>query len=541
MKLNDTEKNALKAVEHLLSEINARVSSKGLKEEMVLHPDFPSVASISDALTEWQIPNMAVRLPAHQLKEIPLPSLAYVNVRGGILAPLKSINQDIVEWFDTENGWQKDTLSQFEAKWDGLTLLLEPNERSGEEHYSKRIVEQYFSKARAPFLILGTVICLGIIFVLNWNSISPNVFSVNLLIGVKLLGMIVSGLILLQSLDTHNPFLQNICQLSNKSNCNSILQSKASRITEWLSWSDVGFVYFSGGFLYLTIALVSGNNVLVSNLYLLSLAAVPYTVYSVWYQRFVARQWCLLCMSIQCLIWVEFVIVLVHFNELNLVWNGVSIGLLVVSFLIPILIWVLVKKPLTESTQLFEVQRQLQKVKFDENYVRATFRVQTKMPPIFDGMHSPTIGNTEALHTLTVVTNPLCGPCSKLHREIDQFIETNTNFNCQFIFLGPPKAWIIAYFFLSTTIDDRRKLMETWYSNIQQNAQSWINSQKKDVDYDYTNEQIVMHSTWCELAGVAGTPTVYVDGIKLPQAFNIRDLKRISQYLSTPIKNSIAM
>lgn len=268
----------MQAVEYLLWATKVKVSSVGLKEDMIMHPDFPSVASISDALSEWQVSNMAVHLNSAQLKEIPLPALAYLRVKGGILAPLKSVTRDTVEWLDTKNGWQKDSLFDFEQKWNGITLLLEPNEKSGEDHYAERSKEKFVHNARTPFLILGTAICLVIILGLNWNIIQAASSPVSLLLSLKLIGTMVGGLLLWQSLDADNPFLQNICQLSSQCNCNGILQSKASKVTSWLSWSEVGFTYFAGGFLALRFALTSGNVSLVAYLALLSLVALPYTV-----------------------------------------------------------------------------------------------------------------------------------------------------------------------------------------------------------------------------------------------------------------------
>jgi uncharacterized membrane protein len=532
MRLNPTEKNALEAVEYLLWTSKVKVSSIGLKEDMVMHPDFPSMTSVSDALKEWQVPNMAVRLQAAQLKEIPLPSLVYLNLRGGILATIKSVTNDTVEWLDTKRGWQKESLLDFEKKWNGVTLLLEPNEKSGEVGYSEKIKGQFVNNARTPFLILGTVFCLVIIFGLNWSTFQSVNSVVRLLLGTKFLGIIIGGILLWQSLDADNPFLQNICRLSSQSNCNGILQSNASKITSWLSWSEVGAIYFSGGFLALLFALLTENFSLLPYLSLLSLAALPYTLYSIWYQRYVAKEWCILCMLVQVMLWAESAIVLTHFSEFERVWSIIPLTLMVLAFLIPTLILTLVKKPLAESSQLFDVQRELQRVKFSENYIKAAFNNQSKMPPIFEGMQTAEIGDLAAPHVLTIITNPLCGPCSRLHREINQLLESDSNIRCQFVFLGPTEVWQIAVNFLNPTITNRKELMESWYDNVQQEAEKWIATHKKASSPDEVYQQSTLHTRWCELAGITGTPAVYINGVKLPTAFKIRDIKSIVPLLN---------
>lgn len=532
MKLNPTEKNALQAVEYLLWMMKIKVSSQGIREELVMHPDFPSMASVSDAFATWQVPNMAVRIQTSQLKEIPLPALVYLNLRGGVLAPVKSITPDTVEWLDTKKGWQKDSIFDFQEDWNGVILLLEPNDQSGEERYSERSKGQFIHNARTPFLILGAAICLSITLSLNGNMLPSLGLWFSFLLGIKTIGMLVAGILLWQSLDADNPFLQNICQLGNQSNCNSILQSKASKITPWLSWSEVGFIYFAGGVLALILASLSSDLSLVTHLFLFSLAALPYTCYSVWYQAFVAKEWCILCMLVQALLWIESAIIITHFNSLQWIWSREILTLLMLAFLIPTLIWILVKKPFTESVQLFEIQRELQKVKFNEDYIQATFNNQTKMPPIFEDMQTAAIGNPDAPHVLTVVTNPLCGPCSRLHGEINQLIESHNNFQCEFVFLGSQKALQIAAILLASNQTDRKDIMESWYSNIYQSQEMWIKNQNVNIKPEEMMAQFRLHGRWCELAGIIGTPTMYINGVKLPTAFRIRDLNRVMPLLT---------
>jgi hypothetical protein len=527
MKLNSSEKNALQAVEYLLWASKVNVSAIGLKEELCLHPDFPSMASVSDALSEWQVSNIATRLQTAQLKEVPLPALAYLKIKGGILAPIKSVNSETIEWLDTQNGWQKDSITNFEQKWDGVTLLLEPDNQSGEIDYAVKSKKQFIGNVRIPFLILGSVLCIALILAMYWNTFQSAGSYFGLSLSLKFAGMVLGGLLLWQSLDADNVFLQNICHFSNKNNCNSILQSQASKITSWLSWSEVGFIYFSGGFLVLLFGIISNNLFVSTWLAVFSLLSLPYTIYSIWYQRSIARQWCTLCMAVQLLLWTEAALVIFNYEAYKVSSNTETLLLAAIAFIIPALIWVLVKKPLAEAKQLFDLQKELQKVKFSEDYIQSAFSNQPQMPPVFSDMYTAKLGNPSASNMLTIVTNPLCGPCSRLHHEINKFLETNANIQCQYIFLGPPKALQIASIFLDPHLSDKKELMDSWYQNIQQDSMKWINNHEASIENNNITEQFQIHSRWCDLAGITGTPTVFINGIKLPTAFKIKDLKRI--------------
>jgi hypothetical protein len=57
------EKNAIDALDMLLKLSKVRVTRRTLKEKLWQHPDFPSLASLSDVLDEFKTPNLAIHLP----------------------------------------------------------------------------------------------------------------------------------------------------------------------------------------------------------------------------------------------------------------------------------------------------------------------------------------------------------------------------------------------------------------------------------------------------------------------------------------------
>ncbi|UTA67901.1 hypothetical protein [Emticicia sp. 21SJ11W-3] len=71
--------------------------------------------------------------------------------------------------------------------------------------------------------------------------------------------------------------------------------------------------------------------------------------------------------------------------------------------------------------------------------------------------------------------------------------------------------------------------------NEELNIEKWevklgINENKK------TRSLIEQHKVWCELARITkikGTPTMYLDGLKIPEIYRLKDLKGILKYLPT--------
>ena len=102
-------KNALDATKALLDFSKVPATKLGLREALWQHPDFPSLNALSDVLNDFQVPNLSTRLTPDRLHEIPLPALTYLNIDGGMFAPIRNVNGS-VEWLHTQRGWQKESL-----------------------------------------------------------------------------------------------------------------------------------------------------------------------------------------------------------------------------------------------------------------------------------------------------------------------------------------------------------------------------------------------------------------------------------------------
>ena len=135
MKLNDAEKNAFEALRYIVQLAKVKITTTSLKKALLEHPDFPSLSALNDVLTHFKVSNLAARIGPEQLATIPLPAVAHLTPNGGFFAPVRSVNGTI-EWLDTARGWQQETLNDFVQKWDGVMLLIAPDQHSGEADYA---------------------------------------------------------------------------------------------------------------------------------------------------------------------------------------------------------------------------------------------------------------------------------------------------------------------------------------------------------------------------------------------------------------------
>ena len=534
MNMNAAEKNAFESLAMLLQLSKVRVTRNTVREKLWQHPDFPSLVSLSDALDELNVSNMATRLTPEQLPSIPLPALAYLEIDGGIFVLIRTIAADKVEWLHTKRGWQKQTLSDFSRIWNGVTLLIEANQQSGEANFTEQRKKHWIENSRYPFIIVGLLVCFGLFLTYSFQhtTLAANGQLYGLL-GLKFAGIVISSLLIAYTLNADSPFLRSICQLNNRTNCNSILQSKAANVFDWLSWSEIGLLYFSGGFIALTLSLtiptLSGVQVLVW----LNLLALPYTIYSIYYQAVIAKEFCVLCIITQILLWAEFLVGHTLLEEIS----KQGIVLCFFSFLLAGTIWAFIKNPISSVPQIAPLQRELYKLKFNPEYIETLFNKQPTMPPIFESMEVVTLGDPDAIHTITMVTNPMCRSCAIAHKKLENLLETTNNINCNVVFTLPDtSAVIVGEMIMSTSIENRAYVLHNWFNREDRNFSKWGKTISSVNLKDEVNQQLILHRRWCELGRILRTPTIFLDGVELPTLYRIDDVAHLYKTLSLQIQ-----
>lgn len=527
--------NAVSATYQYLKAIGAKVTEETVEETLKNHPDYPSLLAVSDALNEWKVENLAISITSEQILEIPTPFLVHLQRDKGIFAIVKSIENNKIKWRHTEKGIQNESFDEFNKKWDGVVLVAEANEKSIENNYSQNHQKELIQNFRIPALIIGITILIT--SVLYRNFISD--WQYNALLITKLLGTIISSLLIWQSIDKNNPFIQTLCKAPTNAGksgegCSSILNSKAAQITSWLNWSEVGFLYFLGGFIALLIDSSIYNWVITG----IATLAIGYSFWSIYYQGFISKKWCTLCLGVQSIVIIEFFIsiystkrlssYLVSMASFSAIWSMVfGIG-------VAILFWLFLKPILQKSQQIAPLKNDLRKFKNNPELFMNLLKNQEQMPFITHYLQPVLIGNPEAEHTITMVTNPFCQPCANTHKTIQKLLENNENLNCEVIFLATnhehDKKGLIARIILSLSKEQQADALHAWYENEERNINKWQN--QLGIAEDKRTEKIIQyHEIWCKEARVEGTPTLYLDGFKLPDLYRLEDLKGVLKYL----------
>lgn len=367
---------------------------------------------------------------------------------------------------------------------------------------------------------------------------NSNIFpaSYSLLLLLKLAGCFVTALLLWYEVDNANPVLKQICGIGSsgkQTNCSAVLNSKQSKLFNIISWSEIGFFYFAGGFISLSVAGVQVETIL-HTLVWLNLVALPYTIFSLYYQWKVAKQWCVLCLAVQTLLIAEFVTTL-SFNILSpslFILSGSALTTLFPSFLLPCILWFLLKPILLQNQEAKRKKRELLKFKYDSRIYHALLPKQKQITEDTTGL-GIMIGNPNAANTIIKVCNPYCGPCAKAHPEIEKLLEDNEDVKLQIIFTASndeqdraslPVKHLLAIAEKNNEILTKGSLDE-WYLAKTKDYEVFASKYPMNGELSKQGTKVEAMSTWCKQEEIAFTPTLFINGYQLPDVYNIGDLK----------------
>ncbi|MBC7652669.1 MAG: thioredoxin domain-containing protein [Deinococcales bacterium] len=523
--------NPIQATIQLLKQLKVKVTNTTISKTLEQHPDYPSLLSIHDALPQFNIDALAIDADKTRIVEFPLPFMAYTTIKGGSFVTVYAINNNVVSYY---NGSEADnttttSLGEFNTIWTGKTLLVDAKPNAGEANYAQQQRKALLQYYQVPLLLLVLLLC-GVLLSLNAfiNNSLANALPYSLLMLLHFAGIVVSSLLLWYEVDKTNTTLQKICTAGSKTNCNAILNSKQSKFLGWLSWSEIGFYYFLGSYLSLQII----GMVALPVLAIFNFMALPYIIFSVYYQWQVAKQWCVLCLTVQALLLLQGITNGFSFHLVTSITIN-TISQFILAFILPIAIWALVKPSLLNNKELQPKAKELARLKANPLIFESLLIKQKQITQSAKDL-GILIGNPNATNTIIKVCNPYCGPCAKAHPILEDILHHNPNVQLQVLFTATVDA-----------DDHRNKPVKHLLALQQLHGQSvaskamddWYNAPKKNYEifaakypvaseiFEQQNDNVEDMKVWCENINIQYTPTFFINGYQLPEIYSIGDVK----------------
>lgn len=489
-----------------LSGIN--VSRRYLDNQLQSHPDYPSLVSITDTLDELDIENMSLVVDKERLDELPVPFLAHNSLQDGSFIVVNDLKKQIKG--DKE----------FEKNWDGIVVLA-----AKPANWHHRENEKALAKDKAiwnqTLLGMAAVVLSAAFSLFNHFSFQP----VGLLLAT-LAGVGVAVLIVQQELGISNEITEQLCSAGKETDCNVVINSKGSKLTQWFNWADAGVIYFAS---FLVLLIASPANPVLS---LLSAAAIPFIFFSVYYQWRVVKKWCTLCLITVAVLLLQFVLLLpslVRFESNT--FNVGSMFFAAFIFVATAASWLLVVKPyLQKNKELTDKNYSLLRFKNNPDIFNALLHQQRQVD-IAPFANDLQLGNPDAPIQIMVASNPYCGPCAKAHKILHELVEKNdigvtVRFNINADQPENNKTQVVQHILqylaeTGHTVYNSRQLLHEWFlwRDYEKFSKAHPVSLQVDVGYTMKNQ-----NTWVDKTKIQFTPTIFINGNELPKQYRLDDL-----------------
>lgn len=259
---------------------------------------FPTLFGLGKLMQSYGVATRGVRLPDKtRIACLPVP----------FVAPMQSGEMVIVCGTDGADGpvsymSQGDTLhaplSEFVAAWSGVALLASPGPGASEPGYRRHRFAEVMTQLRD----VGVWVALAAVFVYMFvtHGLEGRWYTVAIAL-LDIAGLTLSFMLVQKTAGVRTRIQEHVCGVLQKGGCDDILASGASTFMGIFHWSEVGLSYF--GVSLATLLLFPDR---LPELALVCVCCLPYTVWSISYQRLVAHRWCTLCVGVQATLWLLF-------------------------------------------------------------------------------------------------------------------------------------------------------------------------------------------------------------------------------------------
>lgn len=474
------------------------------------HPYKNNMYGLSMMLSEYNIENQGGRIKDKQeaLFNLDVPFIAHVNNDFVTVYDLGGNNVKYV-WKDK---YISVSYEEFVNTWSGNILLVESNEDSVEPDYVTHHKLVVLSFVKRIALVFAFVFVLGMVGYYTGLYVQLK-FVIALFI--NLIGGYISCLLFFKQIHIYSSHADKICSLLVvQSDCNNILNSKGAKIASF-SWSEIGLGYFIGNVIIILFFPYLYPCVTVINVF-----ALPYTLWSIIYQKIIVRQWCPLCLIVQCVLWMFFLFnaffVMMGFDELHIV-DVLLTGSIYVIFII---LLNMIGGLFLELEDKYAVSQELNSLKLNKDIFNMIIRKKNKYE--VDKSYSNLVfGDIESDSLITVITNPHCGPCAKMHEKINKILRgNNNNFCVQYILTSFGKDFdesnkLIIAMYQKLGKSDFVDFLDEWYDYGRFEQNKIIN--KYPFEYNISVEdEFMKHKRWIDKTKIRATPVILFNGYEIP-------------------------
>jgi uncharacterized membrane protein len=482
------------------------------------HPNYPDLLSITDTLNFFNIENGAIHVEASNIEALPNKFITILNNEKK-QPQLCFVEKKYENYFYTVNKKSiKIPKEKLEKRWNGVVILVEKSET------------EIDLKPKKNWFLIFQFVCVVSFFLVIVTFNAPLVFK--LFIVFPFLGILLSVEALGHLFKAKIPLLTNFCNMTVSTSCSTVVGSKKWKIFEIVNFSDLSIIFFSFQFVGLLIFLIFDNlTAYFAMQKILLFGAIVVLFLSLYYQKFVEKKWCPICLSINAVVFLE-LIYLVVFSKNNFLINTTSVVLFIFIFLLPINIWYVIKKLLEKQQKLIEFQ--LKGTRFIRNYdVFKTLLLATDKKNL-EPLSSVKIlaGNENANLKITLISNLFCFHCATAHVAIEEMLKKYKDFVCvdfRFNFdannsneLSIKVHQVLLQIYFEKGFESFVKALGHWFENKDETALLRLvpNKSFDNKIFEILQEQFILNQS----NNILTTPEIFINSYQFPRMYQMNEL-----------------
>lgn len=259
---------------------------------------FQSLFGLSNLLKEYGIGNIGIKVADNAkeevLSQLKTPFLA--DTTDGFVIVIR-LNGNYVTYMSQNKTFTVPVQGLTDA-WNGIALLAQADENSKEPDYTKHRVGEISKGVKLWLIYILSAVLFGYGMwagglYKHWAAWPVAIFDAA--------GLWFSWQLVLKSLGIHTKKADAVCSVLEEGGCDEIAKSEAASFLGIFKWSEVGLAYFAVSLL--SMLLFPGT---MTALAAINILCLPYTVWSITYQKFKAKTWCTLCVCVQATLWLLF-------------------------------------------------------------------------------------------------------------------------------------------------------------------------------------------------------------------------------------------
>lgn len=258
---------------------------------------FPTYFGLTALLREYSVEAKGYTIDdKSQIASIPTPFIAPVNGRNVIVT---AVDGDTLRYC-TVGISEEIPVADFTSAWEGVALTATTTTASKEPGYARHRLGTIMASLRDIGIWVIGIVLFAWFYITrgdlhNWGTAT--------MAALDIFGLWLSYMLVQKTLGVKSKRGDAVCSVLQAGGCDTIAKSDASTFLGIFHWSEVGLTYFGVG---LAVLLLFPE--MTGWLAAINICALPYTVWSITYQKFVAKTWCTMCVGVQLTLWLQFIV-----------------------------------------------------------------------------------------------------------------------------------------------------------------------------------------------------------------------------------------